>query len=178
MARYYAAYRAGDWSFYESRQLSLAAQLGIDVFVSHQSGDSDLAGKIAAAIQRNGLAVWLDLVDPSATGDGPNLADYIETVLRQSTALPAVVTAHTQKSWWVPFEIGIAFELSKYLASFGDKRLNPSFLAKWPNIPDEPRGRPDINDQLRSLCGRLKRLSRVPTRSSYLAEMRSMSAAH
>lgn len=178
MARYYAAYRAGDWSFYERRQLSLAVQQGIDVFVSHQSGDSDLAAKVAATMQHNGLSVWLDLIDPGVTGDGPDLADYIETVLRKSTALLAVVTANTQKSWWVPFEIGIAFELSRYLASFGDKHLNPSFLAKWPNIPDDPRGRPDINRQLRSWCARLRRLSRTPARSSYLAEMRSMSSAY
>ena len=178
MARYYAAYRAGAWSFYERRQLSSTAPHGIDVFVSHQSGDSELADKVAAAVQANGLSVWLDLIDPGVTGDGPDLADYIEGVLRKSTALLAVVTTNTQKSWWVPFEIGIAFELSRYLASYGDRRLNPSFLAKWPNVPDVPMDRPHLNDQLRSWCARLKRLSRTPARSSYLAEMRSMSGAY
>ena len=178
MPRYYAAYRAGASSFYESRQLSLAAPHGIDVFVSHQSGDSELAGKVAAAVQGCGLSVWLDLIDPGVTGDGPDLADHIEAVLRKSTALLAVVTANTQKSWWVPFEIGIAFELSRYLASCGDRRLNPSFLAKWPNVPDDPIGRPDRNDRLRSWCARVKPLSRAPARSSYLAEMRSMSGAY
>ena len=161
-----------------SRQFSQAAQQGIDVFVSHQSGDSELAAKVAAAVQGNGLSVWLDLIDPGVTGDGPDLADYIEAVLRRSTALLAVVTGNTQKSWWVPFEIGIAFELSRYLASFGDRHLNPFFLAKWPNIPDDPRGRPESNHQLQSWCTRLRRLPGAPARSSYLAEMRSMSNAY
>ena len=156
----------------------MAAQHGIDVFVSHQSGDSDLAGKVAAAVQVNGLSVWLDLIDSGVTGDGPDLAGHIQAVLRQSTALLAVVTTNTQRSWWVPFEIGIAFELSRYLASYGDRRLNPSFLAKWPNVPDVPKDRPDLNDQLGSWSARLKRLSRAPARSSYLAEMRSMSDAY
>ena len=140
MARYYAAYGRGNWDLYESRQFSTAAHAGIDVFVSHQSGDKEPAAKVAAAVQGNGLSVWFDLVDPNISGDGPDLADYIEGVLTNSKALLAVVTTNTQRSWWVPFEIGIAFELSKYLASFGDKRLNPSFLAKWPNVPDSPSG--------------------------------------
>ena len=178
MARYYAAYRRGDWSYYESHRFGLVAPPEFDVFLSHQSGDKELATKVATAIQGNGLSVWLDLVDPAVNGDGPDLAHYIETVLRRSKALLAVVTGNTQKSWWVPFEIGIAFELSKYLASFGDRHLNPSFLAEWPNIPDDPRGRPENNHQLQSWCRRLSALSRAPTKSSYLAEMRSMSSTY
>ncbi len=178
MARYYAAYRTGGSTFYESRQFSQATQRGIDVFVSHQSGDSQFAAKVAATVQANGLSVWLDLIDPGIDGDGPDLADYIHAVLRQSKALLAVVTVNTARSWWVPFEIGIAFELSRYLASFGDKHLNPSFLAKWPNIPDNPRGRPGENPHLQTWCRKLKVLSDTPTASSYLAEMRSMSRAY
>ena len=142
------------------------------------SGDSQFAAKVAATVQANGLSVWLDLIDPGIDGDGPDLADYIHAVLRQSKALLAVVTVNTARSWWVPFEIGIAFELSRYLASFGDKHLNPSFLAKWPNIPDNPRGRPGENPHLQTWCRKLKVLSDTPTASSYLAEMRSMSRAY
>ena len=178
MARYYAAYQAGDWNFYESRQLCLATQHRLHVCESHHCGDSNLAAKVATALQGLGVSVWLDLIDPGVTGDGPHPADYIETVLHRSTSFLAVVTTNTQKSRWVPFEIGIAFELSRYVASSGDKRLNPSFLAKWPNIPNEPTDRPGINDQLKSWCARLTRLSRTPARSTYLAAMRAMSAAY
>ena len=178
MARHYTAYGRGAWNLYESSEFSTAALAGIDVFVSHQSGDKDLAADVAAAVQANGLSVWLDLIDPNVSGDGPDLANYIERVLTKSKALLAVVTTNTQRSWWVPFEIGIAFELSKYLASFGDKRLNPSFLANWPNVPDSPTGKPAANTYLQTWCRRIRALSRAPTHATYLTEMRAMAITY
>lgn len=176
MARYYIANQRG--KFYESAQLSSVSESGIDVFISHQSADSGLASKVAVAVQDNGLSVWLDLIDCNVTGDGPHLANYIADVLCRSNSLLAIVTANTKASWWVPFELGIAFELSKYLASFGDRYLNPSFLEKWPNIPDQPTGSPERNHKLRWWCEKIRNLSPQPTKPIYLKEMSSMSMAY
>lgn len=113
----------------------------MDVFVSRKSQDSPLAAKVAAAIRGNGLNVWLDVADPNIGNAGPDLAEYIQGVLRHSKALMAVVTTNTQGSWWVPFEIGMAFELPRWLSSFGRQSLNPEFLLKWPAPGVEGMGR-------------------------------------
>ena len=142
--------------------------------MSHKSDDEPLATRVAAAIQRNQLSVWLDTADPNINGDGPHLAEYIESVIRGSRALMAVVTENTHKSWWVPFEIGVAFELRRYLSSFGNKNLNPSFLAKWPNVPDNPPGRPSENRYLDYWCVQLRRAPASPDMKTYMTELRAM----
>ena len=45
--------------------------------------------------------------------------------------------------------------MRKYLESYGDEALNPSFLAKWPNIPDDPPGSPARNAYLQHWCRHL-----------------------
>ena len=49
------------------------------------------------------------VVDTNITGDSPSLDDYIERVLSRTFSLLALVTDVTHESWWVPFEIGLAF---------------------------------------------------------------------
>ena len=58
------------------------------------------------------------MLDPSIYGDGPTLDDHIKGVITSSFSLLAVVSDVTQQSWWVPFEIGIAFDQSCMLATF------------------------------------------------------------
>ena len=126
-----------------------------DVFVSHKSTDSANAIRIARRIQSSGLSVWVDRLDANMWGDedGPWLDHYIETILSRSFSLLALVTDLTHESWWVPFEIGLAFELRRYLSSFahGTIRL-PSFLAKHPRLSSDG----DIDPW----CERLKQLKR------------------
>ena len=105
-----------------------------DVFVSHKSNDAARAVQIAERISKNGLSAWVDVADPTVVRDGPDLADYIRRVLASSRSLLALVTSATSESWWVPFEIGIAFEQKKLLASHGNRSRLPSFLSKWPNV--------------------------------------------
>ena len=108
-----------------------------DVFVSHKSVDTRLAEEVASRIQNCNLSVWLDskYLDPDE--DGPELASEISKVISRSFSLMAVVTNATKDSWWVPFEIGLAFELKRYLASYGSHIELPSFLWKWPRVRDD-----------------------------------------
>ena len=47
------------------------------------------------------------------------------------------MTNATSDSWWVPFEIGVAWDKNKYLSTYGDPRVElPSFLAAWPRVVD------------------------------------------
>ena len=75
--------------------------------------DTAKAVEIAERISANGLSAWVDVADPTVVRDGPDLADYIRSVLNSSRSLLALVTSATKESWWVPFEIGIAFEQKK-----------------------------------------------------------------
>ena len=124
-----------------------------DVFVSHKSDDVQQAVDLARVIQSEGLSSWVDVLNPNASGDGPMLADYIERVLSRTFSLLALVTDVTHESWWVPFEIGLAFELRKYLSSFARRNVRlPSFLGKHPRLA--------AHQDLRRWCARLNQLKK------------------
>lgn len=119
--------------------LQEAATAGItcDVFVSHKSDDKDLALQVFRCIEDSGLVPWIDEEDPAVHGDGPRLGNYIRGIIENSMSLLAVVTDVTQESWWVPFEIGIAFDQSCLLASYAEQDYGlPSFLLSNPRIRD------------------------------------------
>ncbi|MGY4350263.1 hypothetical protein ACVWXM_006756 [Bradyrhizobium sp. GM7.3] len=69
-------------------------------FISHKKEDAE-----QAAFKGNGLFVYLDVIDIQLGKTGPDLADYIRGQLDQCTQLLAVISARTQASWWVPWEI-------------------------------------------------------------------------
>ena len=132
-----------------------AVEAGLEwyVFVSHKSDDIGQALKLARVIQSEGLSSWVDVLDPNVTGDYPMLDDYIERVLSRTFSLLALVTDVTHKSWWVPFEIGLAFELRRYLSSFANRNVQlPSFLERHPRLA--------ADQDLRRWCARLKQLKK------------------
>ena len=101
-----------------------------DVFLSQKSDDAPKAVQIAERISANGLSVWVDVADPSISGDGPDLADYIRRVLRSSRSLLALITSATNESWWVPFEVGIAFDQKSHsLPSATEHTYHPSYTS-------------------------------------------------
>ena len=105
------------------------------VFVSHKKEDSHQAGIIAAYLKSKGLGVYLDVIDTQLDKSGPDLADYIRAQMQQCTQLLAVISAQTQSSWWVPWEIGVATEKERFLASYvSGTAAVPDFLAKWPYL--------------------------------------------
>jgi MTH538 TIR-like domain (DUF1863) len=74
---------------------------------------------------------------------GPDLADYIRAEMEKCTQLLAVISAKTRESQWVPWEIGVATEKERPLASFVNPHATiPEFLRKWPylqSLPDVDR---------------------------------------
>ncbi len=160
-----------------------------DVFVSHKKEDEPLAMQVHDCILDYGLIPWIDVLDPSIHGDGPTLDEHIKGVINSSFSLLAVVSDVTQQSWWVPFEIGIAFDQSCMLATFVEPISNesdlPTFLAKHPRLkshePDLHRWCEDIkttkaqlqrNQLLMESQGRIIRTAAF--RTTYLNEMRRM----
>lgn len=105
------------------------------VFISHKQEDAKIAGEIAAYVKIKGLDVYLDVIDTQLGRDGPDLADYIRKRLDECTQLLAVLSANTRVSWWVPWEIGVATEKERFLASYvADNATVPEFLQKWPYL--------------------------------------------
>ena len=102
------------------------------VFISHKREDKDNALRMAAHLKANGITCYVDVLDPTLkTTD-----DITETIMqrvKQCTHLMALVFSYTERSWWVPFEIGVATEIDRRISSFqsGNSAL-PEFLTKWP----------------------------------------------
>jgi TIR domain-containing protein len=105
------------------------------VFISHKQEDSTTAGAVAAYLRAHGLDVYLDVIDVQLAKNGPDLADYIRGQLERCTQLLAVISSRTGSSWWVPWEIGVATEKERFLASFvADNSAVPEYLVKWPYL--------------------------------------------
>lgn len=104
-----------------------------DVFVSHKNTDTATAEVVAKTIVASGLSVYLDTWDDM--DDGPELVDYIESIIKNCKSLIAVVSQSTVTSWWVPLEIGIAITSDKCIGTYRTDRYIPNFpsyLTKWP----------------------------------------------
>jgi TIR domain len=105
------------------------------VFVSHQQRDSDLATAIGGKLERNGIQVYLDIIDPLTGKTGDDLGDYIRMRLTECSTLMSVVSEYTKNSWWVPWEIGIATEKDYPITTFArDNTELPIYLKKWPYL--------------------------------------------
>lgn len=107
----------------------------IKVFLSHQSADSVLAGRIAYRLRTvHGIDCYLDTIDPNIQR-GEDLAAHIRSEMGMCTQLLAIVSQKTATSQWVPWEVGVATEKDYPLATFaGDSVMPPEFLRKWPYL--------------------------------------------
>ena len=127
----------------ESNERLLASvdklQEHIHVFVSHKSSDEAKAKEVATCINSYGLRTWLDVTDLTDDEDDDAMVDRIEAAIAKSFSLMAIVTDVTNESWWVPFEIGLAYDMKKELASYCEDQEEaeiPSFLSRWPLVDD------------------------------------------
>lgn len=109
------------------------------IFLSHQQTDSALALRISNRLRDlHQIDSYLDVIDSRLVNDGPALADLIRTQMAKCTQLLAVVSKETQKSWWVPWEIGVATEKDYPLATYTlDPPELPSYLRKWPFLRND-----------------------------------------
>ena len=112
------------------------------VFISHKKEDATIAAEIAAHFRARSVDFYLDVIDSHLALSGPDLADYIRNQLEKCTQLLAVISPITQASWWVPWEIGVATEKERFLASYvSGSATVPEYLLKWPYL----RSKPDLD---------------------------------
>ena len=109
------------------------------VFISHKREDSELARTICEVLANRGVPTYLDVQDPQIDPDHVGITDYIIDKIGGCTHLLPVVTDVTVRSWWVPFEIGIATEKRIPIATFIQARVEiPAFLRTWPFLQNGP----------------------------------------
>ena len=145
MSRFYSRGNYEELSFARAKELDLTW----DVFVSHKSEDKSTANHVADCIRESGLTAWVDSDHLEPNDDGPEMASKISGIIERSYCLMAVVTSATKESWWVPFEIGIASDMNRFLSTYGDPKLElPSFLIAWPRVKD--------HDELHDWCKEIK----------------------
>lgn len=104
------------------------------VFISHKSDDKEEARKIANYLKNDiGVDIYLDEFDyflnqATGNGDSEKVVKIIKNAIGTSTHLLSLVSSKTKMSWWVPYEIGIADEKNRDIASLK--------LAKAEGIPE------------------------------------------
>lgn len=102
------------------------------VFLSHKREDKQKALDIARYLKIHEIDSYVDVLDPALQSTDDITKKLIERI-GECTHLMAVVSNYTDKSWWVPFEIGIGTEKDRRITSYQLTSVQlPEFLKKWP----------------------------------------------
>lgn len=106
------------------------------VFISHRTADDAIAASVAGRLRQHGIVVYVDDFDKAtATAKSDRaLTSVIVARLNACTNLLAIVTANTNGSWWVPFEIGVARQAPRAITSMTNLEMRqlPEYLREWP----------------------------------------------
>ena len=104
------------------------------VFISHKREDTTEADVCLKRLRMYRVPAYLDVLDNEIEGS-PDITEHFLTQLRKCTHLIAAISANTQRSWWVPFEIGVASALEKRICSTSFNAVDqPEYLSKWPRL--------------------------------------------
>jgi TIR domain-containing protein len=106
------------------------------VFISHRTADDALARTVHYRLQQiYGIKCYIDDVDRAAqSADEKAITSLIVSRLTACTTLLAIMTENTRGSWWVPFEVGVARQAPRMIATFTNlQRAHlPEYLTEWP----------------------------------------------
>ena len=86
-----------------------------DVFISYSSDDAKLAKKIFNALTKMGISVYLD---EKKINWGDNITEEVMSGLAESVAVIVVLSPGSDKSEWVPFEVGHAMAFRKRILPY------------------------------------------------------------
>ena len=94
-------------------------------FISHSARDADWARCFAQALKERGVTVWFDEFD---VRPGESLRDALESGLRNSDVLVALLDANMPARPNLFFELGAAIGMGKRVVPIVPKGMDPSFL--------------------------------------------------
>jgi hypothetical protein len=128
------------------------------VFISHQKRDTAEARKIADYIKDAGIDVYFDeydktLSDLVRSGNSAGVTKRITDGIDNSTHMLCMVSPNTKTSYWVPFEIGFAYEKTD-LATLTLKGITDEDLPDYLKIKPVVRGTNSLNEYLRRITGK------------------------
>ena len=95
------------------------------VFISHSACAADWARLFAQALKQRGVTVWIDDLD---VRPGESLRDALESGLRGSNVLVALVDPEFPAKPNLFFELGAAIGMEKKVVSIVPKGLDPKDL--------------------------------------------------
>lgn len=105
------------------------------VFISHQQSDSEIAECIYDELVCYRVGAYLDVFDTKLISNSKELTNHIRGVVNQSSDILVIMSEHTKKSWWVPFEIGMASHQDLPIVTFLKQDLTlPEYLDYWPRL--------------------------------------------
>ena len=116
---------------------NLMTKLQPKVFISHKSEDRETAIRIKNRLSEFGVSSFLDVVDLEKDLEPEELTNRLKSKMDESSDLLAVVSDVTEKSWWVPFEIGMAAHVNLPIVSFlkgNFAKTLPGYLRIWPSL--------------------------------------------
>ena len=128
------------------------------IFLSHKSEDKEPVREIGEYIMNQDINIYLDADDPElikadSENDHAKVTLFIERGIQCSSDIMVLISEQTQKSWWVPFEIGYGKCAGKELVCQKLKGLVrlPSYLS----IVNQLQDRTDLKGYLESVKARL-----------------------
>lgn len=95
------------------------------VFISYSHDDAEWTRKFAEALRDQSIDVWLDTWQVQA---GDSLGDAVETGLRESDAIVAVLSAANIRRPNISFELGAALGMGKRLIAIVPSDLDSSLI--------------------------------------------------
>lgn len=105
------------------------------IFISHKKEDSADALRVKYGFDRMGVESYLDVLDTAIDDGGEVLTEHIKEKLNECTDIIVVMSETTKKSWWVPFEIGMAAQIDLPTASYLTEAVQlPDYLEYWPRL--------------------------------------------
>lgn len=108
------------------------------IFISHKKEDELMALTVKSTLTNAKVDAYLDVLDNTVLDDGEKLTEHIREKLHECTDVIVILSGNTKRSWWVPFEIGMATEkdmpIANYLTSY--EQL-PEYLEYWPRLTDQ-----------------------------------------
>jgi len=111
------------------------------VFISHRTVDNAIAQQVATRLAHfHGIKCYLDDIDqPLKNASQQVITRILVEMVNKCTNLLAVITANTEGSWWVPFEIGVAKQAPRVICSMTNQLDSalPGYLMEWPRLRGE-----------------------------------------
>ena len=102
-----------------------------DIFVSYQHNDQATALTLAKELSKS-WNVYIDILDDTLFPGDSNVDEALVEAIGNAATMLIVVSDDTQKSWWVPWEIGVSTPSGKPRALYKPtaKQPLPDYLEK------------------------------------------------